>query len=216
MTYSEDDFLALSGLQHLVFCERQWAFIHVEQTWIENRLTAEGRLLHKKADSDRIEARKGVRVVRGMRIFSTRMGLSGRADIVEFREKDDPGGEDPITPVEYKRGRPKPHDADRVQLCAQALCLEEMFDAQVPRGWLFYGKNRRRTEVLCDKELRDTTRRLATRMHELFESGVTPTGRNDTMCGNCSFVDLCMPEVSCGSGERNYLMTMIDSHLQAP
>ena len=133
VAYDEDDFLSLSGLQHLVFCERQWALIHVEQTWVENRLTAEGRVLHKKVDSDRIEVRKGIRVVRGTRIYSARLGLSGRADIVEYRETLDTVGVE-ITPVEYKRGRPKPHDADRVQICAQAMCLEEMHDdhSEVP------------------------------------------------------------------------------------
>lgn len=142
--FLEDDLLPLSGLQHLAFCERQWALIHIEQSWAENRLTAQGRVLHNRAHDGPPESRPGLRIARGLRLRSLRLGLSGQADVVEFYPAPDgialPGetGLWRPFPVEYKRGRPKAGRCDEVQLCAQALCLEEMFARPIPSGALFY------------------------------------------------------------------------------
>ena len=152
MMFDEDDLLPISGLQHLVFCERQWALIHIEQFWEENRLTAEGRVLHERVHDTATESRPGVVVARGLRLQSRQLGLTGQADVVEFHRigDGDAGGVQlperegwwrPF-PVEYKRGRPKANACDEVQLCAQALCLEEMFSVAIRSGALFYGTSR--------------------------------------------------------------------------
>jgi CRISPR-associated exonuclease Cas4 len=159
--YSEDDLLPLSGLQHLAFCERQWALIHLEQQWEENRWTAEGSLMHIKADSGPNESRSGIRIVRALPLRCFRLGLSGKADVVEFPLE----GTDPPFPIEYKRGSPKKDNWDEIQLCAQALCLEEMLDVPVPAGALFYGETRRRSEIEFGAVLRQNTEELARRMH---------------------------------------------------
>lgn len=183
-----DDALPLSGLQHLAFCPRQWALIHLEQLWSENRLTAEGRLLHEQADLPGQTRRGTLRTVRGMMIESQRLGLTGRADVVEFRPMP--------YPVEYKRGKRKPNDCDLVQLCAQALCLEEMLKTEVPEGAIFYGDPRRRLEVLFTSELRTRTRQLAKEMHRLYRTATTPAAQLGKHCKNCSLVDRCLPEVT--------------------
>ncbi len=182
MACSEDDLLPISALQHLVFCERQWGLIHLEQIWAENRLTLEGKHLHERVDESETESRGGVRTARALALRSLRLGLSGRADVVEFlrMEADEgpvDGADDGVSgavalpgvaglwrpfPVEYKRGKPKPDRCDEVQLCAQALCLEEMLDTEIPRGALFYGQPRRRQEVAFDPELRALTESLET------------------------------------------------------
>ena len=185
--YSEDELLPISALQHLLFCERQCALIHIERIWSENILTAEGRILHEKADAGEPECRAGVRILRGLNLRSYKLGLSGIADVVEFA----PEG---ILPVEYKHGRPKTVDCDRVQLCAQALCLEEMLDTHVPSGALFYGKIRRREEVAFNNELRRLTYEAACRLHELFESGRTPPAVYKPICEQCSLIEICLPK----------------------
>lgn len=152
--------LPLSGLHHLAFCPRQWALIHLEQAWAENRLTSEGRLLHEKADLPGQSRRHDLRTVRGLPLASRRLGLTGRADVVEFRPEP--------FPIEYKRGRRKPDDCDLVQLCAQALCLEEMLGKAVLCGAIFYGEPRRRIEVEFSSELRARTETLAFEMHRLL------------------------------------------------
>src|ERR1700693_673793 len=148
--FSEDELLPLSGLQHLQFCERQWGLIHIEQQWEENRLTAEGRILHERVHEAGTEARPGVVIARGLYLQSLRLGLTGQADVVEFHQSE-AGVELPgrkgwwrSFPVEYKRGRPKANSCDEVQLCAQTLCLEEMFGTAIESGAFFYGMNRRR------------------------------------------------------------------------
>jgi CRISPR-associated exonuclease Cas4 len=185
--YSEDELLPISGLQHLVFCERQWALIHLEQQWEENRLTAEGRLMHDAAHQAGCESRPGVTVCRGLALRSLRLGLSGQADVVEFRSGQ------PF-PVEYKRGKPKSDISDCVQLCAQALCLEEMLGLAIPEGALFYGTTRRRLDVRFDDSLREQVERLALRMHELYDKKETPEANYEPKCHNCSLFDVCLPE----------------------
>ena len=183
-----DDSLPISGLQHLAFCPRQWALIHLEQAWAENRLTAEGRLLHERADLPGASRRGGLRTVRGLALASARLRLHGRADIVEFRPEP--------FPVEYKRGKRKPTDCDLVQLCAQAVCLEEMLRQPVPRGAIFYGEPRRRIDVAFTPELRARTETLAATMHRLYAARETPPAAPAPHCRSCSLADLCLPEAT--------------------
>lgn len=183
-----DDALPLSGLQHLAFCPRQWALIHLERAWAENRLTAEGRLLHEKADLPGQARRHDLQTVRGLPLASRRLGLTGRADVVEFRPEP--------FPVEYKRGRHKPGDCDLVQLCAQALCLEEMLGRPIPRGAIFYGEPRRRSEVNFSPELRARTEMLAAEMHRLYRARETPPAKPGNYCQNCSLVNICLPHAT--------------------
>lgn len=198
MTPSEaedDDFLPISGLQHLAFCPRQWALIHLEQAWVENVRTAEGRLLHERADLPGESRRADVRTARGMWLRSERLRLTGRADIVEFRGN---GGGSSVAPypVEYKRGKRKPDECDTVQLCAQALCLEEMLRTSVPRGAIFYGSPRRRLEVEFKPELRVRTEELTATMHRFYRSRITPPASPGPYCRSCSLVDICLPQVT--------------------
>lgn len=204
--FSEDELLPLSGLQHLLFCERQWALIHIEQQWEENRLTEEGRVLHDRAHDGGTETRPDVVTARGLRVRSLHLGLAGEMDVCEFHRSARegtgaiklPGREDwwlPF-PVEYKRGRPKKEAWDEVQLCAQALCLEEMFGASIEAGALFYGQNRRRTSIAFTLALRGQTEWLAQRMHQLFDSRATPAAIYQPKCENCSLKARCMPAVT--------------------
>ena len=142
MSYSEDDLIMISALQHFAFCPRQCALIHIEQVWTESGLTAEGRIMHEKVHEEQRESRGAVRIECGIPLRSLRLGLIGKADVVEFH-RIGKGVWQPF-PVEYKRGKPKPDHCDKVQLCAQAMCLEEMLSVPVPEGALFYGRTRRR------------------------------------------------------------------------
>lgn len=205
------DPVPLSALQHLLYCERQCALIHVERVWVENRFTAEGRLLHERSDSGGTEVRGDVRIARGLGLRSERLGLVGRADVVEFHRAEEgaPGVELPgvsgrwrPVPVEYKRGRAKKGPEDRVQLCAQALCLEEMLGVDIPEGALFYGKTRRRTDVTFDQELREQTERAARRVHELVADARVPPPVADARCERCSLLDVCLPFAPKRSGHR--------------
>ncbi|HYZ62815.1 MAG TPA: CRISPR-associated protein Cas4 [Acetobacteraceae bacterium] len=185
---AEDGLIPLSALQHHLFCPRQCALIHVEGLWAEDVATAEGRLLHERVDAGRPETRPGVRVARGLALRSLALGVSGKADAVEFR------GQPPQPfPVEYKRGRPKAHRADEVQLCAQAICLEEMFGASVPEGALFYGTMRRRVAVRFDAELRALTAQVAREARGNIAAGRTPLPVHGPACRHCSLLDLCQP-----------------------
>lgn len=184
-----DEFIPLSALQHYLYCPRQCALIHVEQLWAESRHTAEGRLLHEQADKPRGERRRGVRTATALPLVHAGLRISGIADVVEFHEG--PDGEQAF-PVEYKRGRPKAHRADEVQLCAQALCLEDMLDQAVPHGALFYGATRRRTDVAFDAELRRLTRDTITATRAMLDAGITPTADySPRRCDACSLIDLC-------------------------
>lgn len=191
--FAEDDLLPISALQHLLFCERQCALIHIEGLWAENRLTVEGRHLHEKAHDGPGEARAGVRITRGSALRSFQLGLVGKADVIEFHHAPGEPSARPF-PVEYKRGKPKKHDADRVQLCAQALCLEEMLGVTVPAGALFYGRTRRRVEVGFDAPIRQLTEDTARRLHALIGSRRTPAAVKEPKCDSCSLLHLCLPE----------------------
>jgi CRISPR-associated exonuclease Cas4 len=189
---AEDDLVPLSALQHYLYCPRQCALIHVERQWAENLLTAEGRILHERSEKPGRDVRGGVRVVTAMPIRSLALGVAGIADVVELRRAGDAWKP---YPVEYKRGAPKTHHADEVQLCAQALCLEEMFDAEIDEGALFYGKTRRRKSVPFDAELRRLTRVAAAETRALIASGRTPDPIYEAArCRGCSLADLCWPK----------------------
>lgn len=192
--YSEDALVPLSALQHYVVCPRQCALIHLEEVWIENARTAEGRIQHERVDRGGAERRDGVRRAYGLPLRSLVLGLVGKADVVEFH----PADEERAFPVEHKRGRPKVGDEDRVQLCAQAMCLEEMLGTEVPRGALFYGEPRRRSDVVFDDALRERTRATASAVHALFASGVTPPPPAGAPCRACSLRPACRPEAMRG------------------
>ncbi|MBI5590865.1 MAG: CRISPR-associated protein Cas4 [Deltaproteobacteria bacterium] len=215
--YDEDDLLPLSALQHLLFCDRQCALIHIEQVWVENVYTAEGRIMHERVDSGRSETRGDVRLAFSLPLRSLRLGLVGKADVVEFhREQGDDAKKTSDAaiwrpfPVEHKRGRPKKELWDKVQLCAQAMCLEEMLTIAVPKGALFYGKTRRRVDVVFDADLRRETEETAIRLHDLFAGGQTPPPVLKSVCENCSFLEICLPHaLERPKTVRNYLKTMI-------
>lgn len=193
MIYTEDELIQLSALQHMHFCDRQCALIHIEQLWDENIFTAEGRIMHERVHEQGQESRGKVRIERGLPLRSLQLGLIGKADVVEFHRQDD-GTWRPF-PVEYKRGKPKVDACDKVQLCAQALCLEEMLQTEVPEGALYYGRTRHRLDVVFDQALRDETLLTAQKVHELIASGVTPKAVYSKKCKSCSLLDRCMPQV---------------------
>ena len=192
--YAEADLVPLSALQHFVVCPRQCALIHLEQVWLENARTAEGRAAHEKVDEGGHEQRGGLRRSFGTPLRSLALGLAGRADVVEFHA-DPTGGPERPFPVEHKRGKPKAGDEDRVQLCAQALCLEEMNGRPVPEGALFYGQRKRRTGVVFDEPLRRRVEAVALAVHGLFRDGLTPPPRASAPCAGCSLHPACRPDV---------------------
>ena len=202
MAYNEEDWLQLSGLQHFAFCRRQWALIHIESQWAENYRTVDGDLMHQRVhDQSLRESRGDLLIVRGLAIHSARLGASGQCDAVEFRR--DPEGI-PLQgreglwlpyPVEYKRGRPKEHDADELQLCAQAMCLEEMLCCSVPAGALYYSEPRRRTAVGFTPELRKQVENSLSEMHQLFQRRYTPKVKASKACNACSLKELCLPKL---------------------
>ena len=183
----EDALVPLSALQHYLFCHRQCALIHVEQSWAEDGATAEGRLLHERTDAGKPDRRQGIKILRSLTIRSFTLGVTGKADVVEMR------GTQPY-PVEYKRGRPKTHRADEVQLCAQAICLEEMFGVPVPEGALFYGETRRRTVVAFDTRLRALTTQVAADTRKMIAAGKTPPPVFTPACEKCSMQEICRPQ----------------------
>ncbi len=209
--YCEDDLLPLSALQHLLFCERQCALIHIEQVWQENLFTAQGRILHERVDRGGETPGSNIRIAYSLPLRSLRLGLTGKTDAVEFHRKVKNGRKvwHPF-PVEYKRGRPKSDDCDRVQLCAQAICLEEMLDVEISRGALFYGKIRRRQDVVFDPALRQKTEETARHLHELIASGKTPPPVITSKCKSCSLFNICMPKACKGTrSAKDYLQATI-------
>jgi CRISPR-associated exonuclease Cas4 len=221
--YNEDELLALSGIQHYAFCSRQWALIHVEQQWEENVSTFEGRQMHKRADNPFItELRGDVLSTRAMPLVSYTLGVYGVADVVEFhgvteeevhkvKLKGRRGWWKPF-PVEYKRGRPKALDWDELQLCTQAMCLEEMLSVPIVEGALFYGERERRTSVFFDAPLRQRVHELFMEMHGIFSSGTTPLAKyQSSKCNNCSLYEICLPKLKRdlnSSYLHNYLTEM--------
>ncbi len=214
--FNPDDLIQLSALQHYAFCPRQCALIYVEQVWTENRLTAEGRIMHERVHEEGSETRGDVRIERGVSLRSLEMGLSGKADVVEYHRQDD--GTWRAFPVEYKHGKPKPDDSDRIQLCAQAICLEEMLNVTIPSGALFYGKTRRRLDVEFDESLRQETMETAWATHVLIKAGKTPKPEYAKRCESCSLMNECMPKtIQKNRTVESYIKRMLDEKdLPAP
>jgi len=214
--YSDDQLIQLSGIQHISFCQRQFILIHVEQCWTENILTAQGRILHDNAhDPYFSEKRKNLIITRAMPIVSYRLGLIGEADVVEFRtsETKEEGvelkgrkGKWVLMPIEYKRGKPKIEEHDRVQLCAQAICLEEMLGIRIPEGELFYWEVRSRQKVKLDSDLREQTKYLAKKMHDLLDNPYTDEWNPDyKKCKMCSLKSDCLPVIKRTPKVRKYI-----------
>ena len=213
--YTEDEMLMLSGIQHYMFCPRQWALIHIEQQWADNRLTTEGQLLHKNVDNPFYRQKNGDTItLRSLHIASKRLGLYGITDAVELIPSDSP--EDSIThnrypgywkpyPVEYKRGHSKPDERDEVQLAAQAMCLEEMYGINIPYGALYYDEVKHRETIAISDGLRKTTQQCAKQMHDIFKSGIMPKPVKASHCRNCSLKDICIPEMSDCTQVKTYL-----------
>ncbi len=219
--YSEEELLPISALQHLAFCRRQCALIHLDRLWSENRLTAEGRVLHDRVHQRGVERRGENVLVRGLHLRSLTLGVTGIADMVEFLAAGSGVGDSVRLPgrrgrwrphpVEYKRGRPKKGPADRIQLCAQALCLEEMLSTRLSAGALFYGRTKRRAEVVFDSALRSATTAAARDLHALVKSGELPPAKPGKKCDRCSLMSDCLPEVSArDNAASRYLSAIIE------
>lgn len=203
--YADEEMVPLSALQHAVFCRRQCALIHLEGTWTENQLTAAGRVLHERVDRCAHETRRDVRLATALRLVSHRLGVAGIADMVEFHRVGDTDSQGVMLPnargrwmpfpVEYKHGKPNTRQADEVQLCAQAMCLEEMLGVAVPAGALFYGTTHRRLDVAFDAALRALTERTANDVHRLLAEGRIPEPECGKWCESCSLLDDCQPKV---------------------
>ncbi len=209
-TYTEEDLIMVSALQHIAFCERQCALIHIEQVWSESGLTAEGHIMHERVHEQDRESRGNVRIGYGILLRSLKLGLIGKADVVEFHRV----GKDSWQPfpVEYKRGKPKLDHCDMIQLCAQAMCLEEMLSVRVPSGAIFYGRTRRRLDVSFDESLRRETEEAAEKAHQLIASGKTPLPVYEKRCKSCSLIGECMPKtVGKKSSVKRYLARMVDT-----
>ena len=200
--YREEDYLMLSGLQHFAYCRRQWALIHIEQQWAENERTVDGQIFHSVAhDKARIEKRGELLITRGLPVKSVKLGMSGICDVVEFHKSEEgvslasyEGLWQPY-PVEYKKGLPKLNEADEMQLCGQAICLEEMLLCRIPGGSLFYGENRRRETVEFTEELRGKVYDMAKEMHVLWDKGYTPRVKPQKGCNACSLKEICVPRL---------------------
>lgn len=214
--YREEDYLMISGLQHFAFCRRQWALIHIEQQWAENYRTADGRIMHNKAhDSGFREKRGDVIITRAMQVSSAELGISGECDVVEFHKSSDGiyiprlNGNYNIIPVEYKRGQPKENNCDELQLCAQALCLEEMLCCEIPEAYLYYGEIRRRNIVVLDNALRDKTISMIQEMHQLYDRQHTPKVKRTKACNACSLKDICLPVLNKKRSAAEYMAEML-------
>lgn len=224
--YAEDDLLPLSGLQHLSFCERRWALIHIEHQWAENVNTSEGQLLHERAHSGKIESRPGALIRRSLPLRSLRLGLSGVADVVEFLPcvPGEPGipmqhrkGLWRPYPIEYKRSRDKHGEwAYRIQLCAQAMCLEEMLSVSIAEGAVFDGKAKRRAAIFFDREIRDRVEAMAARMHEVYERRETPPPIYSKKCEGCSMKLVCEPRALERASASRYLRLAVAAHFGQP
>ena len=204
--------LTLSGLQHFAFCRRQWALIFIEQQWQENLRTAEGNVLHQRAhDETQFERRGDLLIARGLPVTSERLNVTGVCDVVEFHRSEEGvsivGQTDKWIPypVEYKHGSPKEHDADALQLCGQAMCLEEMFSTEIPEGALFYGETRRREIVKITQELRTEVQDMFLEMHQYYQRGYTPKSKYSKACQSCSLKDICLPKMNRSGSVKEYI-----------
>lgn len=212
MEYAEDEYLMISGIQHFKFCRRQWALIHVEQQWAENVHTVTGELMHKKAhDPYLTEKRKDTIIVRALPVSSRELGISGECDVVEFHKCEDGiqlhghRGLYSVFPVEYKKGKPKLTEEDKLQVVAQALCLEEMFSTRVAQGAIFYGETRRREQIEITEELREEVIHMLAEMHQYYARKYTPKVKPSKVCNACSLKDICLPKLNKTVSVKTYI-----------
>ena len=216
MAFDEEEYLQLSGIQHFLFCRRQWALVHVEQQWEENYRTADGRIMHKHVhDAEYHSKRKDLLTKRAMRVYSAGLGLSGECDLVEFHQ--DPGGIElpgyeglwmPY-PVEYKRGKKKDSPYDEAQLCAQAMCLEEMMCCSIEEGALYYGETRHREAVRFSSKLRTIVSDTVMEMHSYMQRGYTPKVKQKKACKMCSLINICAPELLSAEQASAYIRSAL-------
>ena len=217
MEYDEDDFLLLSGIQHFVFCKRQWALIHIEQQWYENVRTIEGEILHEKTHDETVKEKRGEIIIsRGMKVFSRKMGVTGTCDVVELHENTKgvtifgrEGTYKPV-PIEYKRGKPKENESDILQLSAQAMCLEEMLLCEIPEGFLYYGEIKRRIKIEINNELRHKVQKILSEMHDLYGKKYTPKVKVSKSCKACSMVEACIPKLCKNPSALYYIKRNIE------
>lgn len=223
--YTEDDFIMISALQHYVYCPRQCALIHVEDAWSENLFTVRGNILHEKVDTDTYETRGALKTIRGLRIHSFKYGIVGRCDVVEFRQRNKKrshselvseskgnetlnqvqGDEMEVLPVEFKSGKPKEDVSDKVQLCAQVFCLEEMLNTKISKAAFFYGKIRRRNIIDIDEELRRQTESIISSVREIVSKKIIPSAVYEAKCRNCSLINICQPKAMNKRKLQNYM-----------
>lgn len=217
MDYKEEDYLQISGLQHFKFCRRQWALIHIENQWAENWRTMDGGIMHERAHDAELKERRGdLLITRDMHVFSSTLGISGACDVVEFRRSEtgvalhgQEGLYQPF-PVEYKRGSPRADTSNALQLCAQAMCLEEMLCCEIPKGALYYGETRRREVVDLTAALRQEVRDCLSEMHTLYQKGYTPKVKPTKACNACSLKEPCLPKLLRGGSARAYVQARLE------
>lgn len=203
----EIETIAISALQHVAYCPRQFALIHVEQAWEENYFTAHGRVLHERVDAGEPEQRGNVRFERAVSVYSQTLGLSGKLDLLEIEGKDDKK----YFPVEYKRGKPKVEDWDRIQLCAQAMCIEEMRGVNITEGAMWYWQERKRERVQIDVSLRKVTLAAIAQAREILASNKTPLPTlNKSRCKACSLKEICAPDVLRKDHSAQYVVSMFN------
>lgn len=215
--YQEEDYLMISGLEHFAFCRRQWALIHIEQQWAENSRTVDGAILHEKAHNPDLREKRGeLMITRGIRVFSAELGISGECDVLEFHKSDNgislqgyEGLWQPY-PVEYKRGTPATGEGNALQLCAQAMCLEEMLCCEVKDGALFYGEIRRRDNVQFTEELRQRVKDYLKEMHDYYKREYTPKVKTGKSCNACSLKEICVPKLSKAKSVKAYLQKKME------
>lgn len=221
MEYEEDDYLLISGIQHFRFCRRQWALIHIEQQWEENVHTVVGELMHKKVHDPFLKEKRGdLIVVRALPVASRVMGVSGECDLVEFHKCEEGvslhghRGLYSVFPVEYKKGKPKTNEEDILQLTAQAMCLEEMFETEISQGALFYGETRHRVTVNFTRELKDQVKALFEEMHQYYRRKYTPRVRRSKSCNACSIKDICLPSLGRDRSVGEYIRESLTEEMK--
>lgn len=210
--HDDSEFLHLSGIQHYAFCPRQWALIYVEQQWADNARTVDGTIFHERTHQEELTEKRGdLMITRGLRIRSETLGVTGQCDVVEFRQSEEGitlhgrEGKWRVYPIEYKKGSPKPFDADELQLCAQALCLEEMLACSIPEGSLYYGEPKRRTRVSFTPELRQRVKEIICQMNDCLKRGYTPRPKPAPRCKACSLVNICLPNLDKKISVKEYI-----------
>ena len=221
MTYAEEEYLQLSGLQHFVFCRRQWALIHIEHQWEENFRTIDGAIFHENAHDTGFQESRGDRLItRGVSVFSPTLGVSGQCDVLEYHRGSSGiplAGREGLWqpyPVEYKRGKPKEGDEDILQLCGQAMCLEEMLCCEISVGYIYYGETRRRLKVEISEVLREKVKKMLGEMHQYYERSYTPTVKRTKSCNACSLKEICLPVLNKKRSVKSYIMEKVEEAVE--